>query len=185
MNRNIVFGGIAALVLLLTLITGASVALAAMAGDALTASDSTGVPTASPATPGIPPTATAADPSDNPTWSPVTSEIMPQTPKRLAPGAAASVSDDAIRAWARSAPFANDDPENTAEWAQELVIEVHCMAGKGWDYDPLHGGLARVSPTTPEYLALYGSTGGGDAYQWQNAGCVGYAVHVTGHDGAN
>lgn len=194
MNRKILFGGLAALILLLTLVTGAGVALAAMAGDALTATGvtadtTTDVTTAPDETAAPEPTTTPApagtDPSGDATWSPPSADRTPQAPVHLAPGASPSVSDDEIRAWTGSAPFANDDPQNTAGWTREIILEVHCMAGKGWDYDPLHGGLAGVSPTTAEYLALYGDTGVGDAYRWQDAGCAGYAVHATGNDGGN
>ena len=41
-----------------------------------------------------------------------------------------------------------------------------------------------TDPTSPYSIALWGhNTGPG--YDWKNAGCQGYAVHVTGMDGAD
>ena len=41
--------------------------------------------------------------------------------------------------------------------------------------------------TSPKGIALWGppDQGLGDAYDWRNAGCHGYAVHVTGRDDAH
>ncbi|WP_448006718.1 hypothetical protein [Agromyces bauzanensis] len=49
-----------------------------------------------------------------------------------------------------------------------------CMADKGF---------GTVDAGTDEWWdAMYGDTGAGAAYRWQDAGCSGYATHVTGND---
>ncbi|MDF2573376.1 MAG: hypothetical protein K0S05_288, partial [Agromyces sp.] len=49
-----------------------------------------------------------------------------------------------------------------------------CMAEKGLD---------RADVGAAEWEdAMYGNPGLGAAYRWQDAGCHGYAVHVTGND---
>jgi hypothetical protein len=70
-------------------------------------------------------------------------------------------------------------------WYQEKAIEASCMKDEGWYFDPRMdpAHVTKPVPTDPAArLALYGSTGGGDAYRWQDAGCVGLAVHETGND---
>ena len=75
-------------------------------------------------------------------------------------------------------PSITGDLAYTMLAVHEGQIEVRCMADKGWWYDPRYrSGLASGSP---EALALDGSTGAGDAYRWQDAGCYGLAVHETG-----
>ncbi|WP_157432143.1 hypothetical protein [Agromyces italicus] len=76
-----------------------------------------------------------------------------------------------------SAPLPEPDPnalteeeELTAFWG---VIES-CMAEAGFGLD---------DDGTPAWeLAMYGDTGAGAAYRWEEAGCSGYATHATGND---
>jgi hypothetical protein len=70
-------------------------------------------------------------------------------------------------------------------WYQEKAIEASCMKDKGWYYDPRMdpAHVTKPGPIDPQArLALYGNTGAGDAYRWQDAGCHGLAVHETGND---
>jgi len=84
-----------------------------------------------------------------------------------------------------------DDVENMKVWLQQQAVVADCMAEQGYRYTfslywerPI---AAEPSNGDPGYVhALYGSDGNvGDAYRWQDAGCVGYAVHVTGQDDAH
>lgn len=72
-------------------------------------------------------------------------------------------------------------PEQVQEWASLNSLIVQCMADAGFWYDP------RVPPTVltadePDgwRTALGGSTGAGDAYRWEDAGCGGRAIHELG-----
>ncbi|UOE43855.1 hypothetical protein [Agromyces larvae] len=82
---------------------------------------------------------------------------------------------------------------NARIWLQQSVIIAQCMAEQGFEYffTPYWQRQATsnlVSPVpvgSPAWFALTGETGAGDAYRWEDAGCQGYAVHVTGMDDAN
>ena len=174
MNRRVVFAGVAALALILVLVTGATVAIAALAANALTQSGpSTTISTSRPDA-GLPPTQAA---------SPALPSDAALTPQPLH-GTTPTVTDAQITTFAMG--VSTDDPANARIWGQEQIIVTHCMAGKGWDYDPRNLSSAPIRDWDPAaVLALYGNTGGGDAYRWQDAGCDGYAVHVTGNDNNN
>ncbi len=71
------------------------------------------------------------------------------------------------------------------QWAQMSLIIMECMAEKGYWNDP------RVMPSAPNSQpeewpegyreALSGTgTGTGDAWDWEDAGCGGYAIHELG-----
>jgi hypothetical protein len=72
----------------------------------------------------------------------------------------------------------------------QLVIQA-CMADVGFDYfvpevaeygtDPKPFGLTEDEMAAWD-LALWGDSGLGSAYRWEDAGCSGYATHVTGQD---
>jgi hypothetical protein len=80
-----------------------------------------------------------------------------------------------------ASPLDQGDPLREI-WITQSQIKVQCMADAGWYFDPRsHGPL----PQGDGFAALYGSTGAGDAYRWQDAGCDGRAVHETGQDDAN
>ena len=86
-----------------------------------------------------------------------------------------------------------DSIDNARIWVQQQGIIADCMAEQGYHYTftlswERDGSLPApyVEPGTTEWYALYGSPDNvGDAYRWQDAGCVGYAVHVTGMDDAH
>jgi hypothetical protein len=90
-------------------------------------------------------------------------------------------------------------PDTPAEYEHFYGLITECMGAAGYDW---HGvwlsddsefegvNLTQVGDVEPDLqagftLALYGDTGGGDYYHWADAGCWGYAVHVTGNDGNN
>ncbi|GAA2453870.1 hypothetical protein [Agromyces soli] len=88
------------------------------------------------------------------------------------------------------------DPANTEIWLTQQRIIAQCMREQGYEHrytaywlvsgDPALIQDALGNPSSDEYtLALWGDTGGGDEYRWEEAGCHGYAVHVTGMDDAN
>ena len=86
-------------------------------------------------------------------------------------------------------------PEEKRAWLAFQQIVRECMADAGqtylyWEWwnqgaDSSNRFPAMPADLTPEEfvaweLALHGDAGTGDAYRWQDAGCWGYAVHVTG-----
>ena len=76
-----------------------------------------------------------------------------------------------------SAPVPEADPNAPTE-AEELrsfdeAIQS-CMAEKGFGTDD--------DGQESWWDAMYGDTGAGAAYRWEDAGCSGYATHVTGND---
>ncbi len=78
-------------------------------------------------------------------------------------------------------------------WVEQQFIIAKCMYDQGFEYTwtlpwerPAWMLTSPVTPLTEEGgLALNGNTGAGPNYRWQDAGCHGYAVHVTGQDGAH
>ncbi|MCM3658828.1 hypothetical protein M3147_16345 [Agromyces mediolanus] len=93
-------------------------------------------------------------------------------------------------------PADDPDPANTEIWLTQQRIIAQCMREQGFEHryaaywlasgDPVLIRDALGNPSSDEYLlALWGDTGAGDDYHWEEAGCHGYAVHVTGMDDAN
>lgn len=90
-------------------------------------------------------------------------------------------------------------PEKRREWLAFQQIVRECMSAAGHEYlywewwNPKAAAQSNRFPPMPAdltpaehaawTLALDGDSPGGDAYNWEDAGCWGYAVHVTG--GAN
>lgn len=89
--------------------------------------------------------------------------------------------------------------DTPAEYEHFYGLITQCMKEAGYDWHgvmhTVDGEFAGVDMTKlgdvePALqagftLALDGDTGGGDYYHWADAGCWGYAVHVTGNDGNN
>ena len=90
-----------------------------------------------------------------------------------------------------------DEQANGREWMKTQTITAACMKDKGYAYtfEPfwVRQGDDAVRPvmwvnTLPAAeranarLALYGDTGAGADYHWDDAGCWGYAVHIMGND---
>jgi hypothetical protein len=76
-----------------------------------------------------------------------------------------------------SAPLPEPDPNAPTEAEERASFDeaiASCMAEKGFAVvDDGREGW---------WLAMYGDAGTGAAYRWQDAGCSGYATHVTGND---
>jgi hypothetical protein len=90
------------------------------------------------------------------------------------------------------ADWSADQLANAEIWLTQSAIIGDCMLEKGYEYHftPSWQGstpwkFADQAPS--EALALWGPTdrGLGDDYDWRDAGCQGYAVHVTGMDDAH
>lgn len=81
---------------------------------------------------------------------------------------------------------------NARLWITQQLIAGQCMEEKGfdftfklaWERSKFDPGNALYRIGTPGAEALWGTnpTDSGP-YVWENAGCSGYAVHVTGQDG--
>jgi hypothetical protein len=88
-----------------------------------------------------------------------------------------------------------DERAQKAFWFKQQQITAQCMSEKGFDYwfktgwDSGAGdrGVAQYAVGTPGHEAEYGPADqpSGQDYDWKQAGCYGYAVHVTGMDDAN
>jgi hypothetical protein len=76
-----------------------------------------------------------------------------------------------------SAPVPEPDPNaptEAEEWAAFEEAIRSCMTEKGFgEFD---------DGTDAWWDAMYGDAGTGAAYRWEDAGCSGYATHVTGND---
>ncbi|PRY65022.1 hypothetical protein B0I08_11139 [Glaciihabitans tibetensis] len=96
------------------------------------------------------------------------------------------------------AHWSADEVANATVWLEQASIISECLAEVGYTYTftpfwLIQPGTRPTSweSTLPEAeraaasLALWGNTGGGASYRWEDAGCHGYAVHVTGMDNAN
>lgn len=88
--------------------------------------------------------------------------------------------------------------DTDAEWLRFADFEKECMRGEGFDWrdaavvgstnSDRPGAVDWTAGQEPEVVAaindaLFGSTGQSDTYRWDEAGCHGYAVHMTGNDG--
>ncbi len=89
---------------------------------------------------------------------------------------------------------------NAEVWLEQKGIIGDCMAEQGYEYLFTPWWLVPPGERLPTYpensggdfrspagIALNGEPdrGLGDDYDWRTAGCIGYAVHVTGMDNAN
>ena len=76
-----------------------------------------------------------------------------------------------------SRPVPEPDPSaltEAEEWAAFEEAIRSCMAEKGFgEFD---------DGTDAWWDAMHGDAGLGGAYRWEDAGCSGYATHVTGND---
>ena len=76
---------------------------------------------------------------------------------------------------------------------QQRQIIARCMNEKGfdywfkawWDMSAADRGVAQYPIGTPGFEAEFGSAPADSPYDWETAGCHGYAVHVMGLDNAN
>lgn len=138
-------------------------------------------PTTAPsATAGPTPSPTAVPPTSTPTSSPTSTGAA----RLVVPEGFQQRSDAQLRAWAATLP---ESPARTDVWIEQRIIVTHCMAGKGFLYDPerLYTHPVAVVPAGHEQAyeeALDGPASSGP-YDWRTAGCDGLAVHETGQDG--
>ncbi len=103
-------------------------------------------------------------------------------------------------------PVDDPDPRNTEIWLTQQSIIADCMQEKGLEYrytgywlvppdvtwEQHQAALDQAQVGTAEFEALYGVAEFGPddpevapEYRWEDAGCHGYAVHVTGMDDAH
>ena len=103
-------------------------------------------------------------------------------------------------------PVDDPDPTGTEIWLAQQGIVADCMQEKGLEYlytapwlvppdvtwPQRMAALEVAEARTPEFEALHGVAEFGPddpevapEYRWEDAGCVGYAVHVTGMDDAH
>lgn len=94
--------------------------------------------------------------------------------------------------------WSTDELANAEVWLTQQSIIADCMLQKGFEYEyspwwmwpkdyrPGGDGV-EVEYDVEAGIALDGEPGRGlgDDYDWREAGCHGYAVHVTGMDNAN
>lgn len=91
-----------------------------------------------------------------------------------------------------------EDPANAAIWEEQAWLDMQCMAGKGYLYDPLaeQTDEARHNPgertdtgLTKQQQRGYQLAFWGKntvvPYDWHDAGCHGRSVHLTGQDNAH
>ena len=101
-----------------------------------------------------------------------------------------------------TAPVPPDDPSKPTPREKSLAFDGavrECMVDAGFEvryfewWNPAHEPLdPRVDPRMPVDLsadaraawtaAMFGDAGSAAAYRWEDAGCSGYATHVTGND---
>lgn len=190
MNRRTVFSIVAAGSISVAAFAGVSAA--AIAATAAVPDDSSRQSTAAHGAPGSQTArATVPAPSASPTAFPA---VGGDVARPLEPGdvpvTPAQVLKVIIDNDAQVRAAAPDTAPLTTNQIDDLVLEsmldVKCMAAKGFFYNPIAapGKLTgRLDPAA--FVALEGDTGGGDAYRWQDAGCHGASVHITGNDNAN
>lgn len=141
--------------------------------------------------PGAPPVSTAPAPPSAP---PVTT---PVTPRSKAPGPPADVDDRASDGIGseEGTDVAAPTPEEQERWLAFQQVVRDCMAEAGqeylywewWNHGPDTSNRFPAMPADlrPDEVAawqraLNGNAGRGQDYRWQDAGCWGRAVHLTG-----
>ncbi|RIX28482.1 hypothetical protein [Amnibacterium setariae] len=143
--------------------------------------------------PTSPPPATTAPPTA-PVSTPPATPTTPATPPPTSGAGSASglvgptgarVRTDAeIRSWTASIGFGEI-------WGEEAVLDMHCMAGKGFLYDPVYEhahGIATAGMTAAQKAAFSDAYYGPQTdqpYDWRTAGCHGRSVHLMGQDDAH
>ena len=166
----------------------------------------TSTPATSTAATSTPETSASAAPTPSapaaaPTPSPVVTAVPAPTQPAAEPDEAAedSGADGDGNVVEVRTPNPDAVPTTIAEREYFYGLVTQCMAEAGFDWravvsesDGTFSGVdfTHVGDIDPALqagftLALYGDTGGGDYYHWADAGCWGYAVHVTGNDGNN
>ncbi len=139
-----------------------------------------------PSEPVTPPSSAAPPAGEAPTPTPIPDDPSADHP---APGGPGSVEPNP------DGTTPPPPPEKRRQWLAFQQIVRDCMAAAGHEYlywewwNPKSAQSNRFPPmpadlTSDEFeawqLALYGDSPLGDDYDWQRAGCWGYAVHLTG-----
>lgn len=157
----------------------------------------TQAPTASPA-----PSPSPLSPSSAATAAPTVSpEREPGTPRYADFVDPAAIFDvNTQEDYELPADMSAEEQAHAHSWMQTNAITALCVqeAGFAYTYIPYwaHNSATDGLPmpwlmSLPEgeqagaRLALYGDTGAGADYRWDDAGCWGYAVHMMGNDDAN
>ncbi|WP_130178201.1 hypothetical protein [Cryobacterium sp. SO1] len=147
------------------------------------------------------PTPSAPAPEPAPEASATSAPAPPSTPAAAEPEDVAADSGVEGDGNVDEVRIADPDaiPSTIAQREYFYGLVTQCMAEAGFDWQAVvsetNGSFSGVSFThvgdiDPALqagftLALSGDTGGGEYYHWADAGCWGYAVHVTGNDGNN
>ena len=150
----------------------------------------TPIPTPTPTPTPTPDPESTPDPAPDPEYTPIPDAGDPvveePTVERVAPGGPTP---------GAPAPETPPSAEDQEAWLAFQQIVRECMAGAGQEYlywewwnpgpDDSNRFPAMPADLTAEEVAaweaaLHGDPAGGDAYRWEDAGCWGYAVHVTG-----
>ena len=140
------------------------------------------------------------DDSPSPSFEPAPPPTAPTaapTPTRDGPTPPFDVNTD-IDTIPIPADLSADEVANTKIWLTQQSIMAQCMGEKGFHYTysvwwwpgELHAGgrpAEGEGPGTAFWVSLWGEDDQplGVDYDWKQAGCHGYAVHVTGMDDAN
>jgi hypothetical protein len=195
-NRVVMVAVVAAVALLSVGATAYAAEQGQLAG-ASTAAPSTAVPrTTAASTPSAP--AAEPTPTPSPTVTAVPAPVPTQPAAEPEGDTADGTYDDGNVVEVRT-PNPDAIPTTVAEREYFYGLVTQCMAEAGFDWravvlqtDGTFSGVefTHVGDIDPALqagftLALDGDTGGGDYYHWADAGCWGYAVHVTGNDGNN
>ena len=149
-----------------------------------------------PAEPSPTPSTEPTEPATPPSEPPPTGDVLTPTPIPDDPAAGhpAPGGPDSVEP-SPDGTLTPPPPEQRREWLAFQQIVRECMAAAGHEYlywewwDPQSAESNRFPPmpadlTPDEYtaweFALYGDSALGDDYDWEQAGCWGYAVHLTG-----
>jgi len=164
-------------VLVVAIVGVIGLSAAALPGMTFSSGETFEEPIGAPSTVAITPSPTAA-PTEASTPTPT--ETTRPNADILRPGDVLLTYEELI-AWAKPQEARLGDVD---EWAQMSLLIMQCMASKGYWDDPrvMPPALNTPPPEWPEGYreALGGSTGDGDAWDWEDAGCGGYAIHELG-----
>jgi len=144
------------------------------------------------------PAATFVSPVDDASPTPTASPVTPSgTTSEVADSADPMTSADPLTS-DRFLAMPADEQANGREWMETQTLTAACMKDQGYAYtfEPYWEREPGVMPESWEStlsadeqagasFALYGDTGGGADYHWDDAGCWGHAVHVMGNDNAH
>lgn len=130
--------------------------------------------------------------------TPAADQELPTTPAPAAEPLKYDASTDIATIPRPPAGWSASELANAEVWLLQQSIVADCMLDKGFEYvfTPWWMFPPKYNPgsenwdgdfSSPKGIALDGEPdrGLGEDYDWREAGCHGYAVHVTGMDNAN